>query len=36
MKQPPGFIVGSGDNVLKLKKALYGLRQAPRAWNAKA
>jgi histone deacetylase 1/2 len=30
VKQPLGFIVGNGDKVLKLK-ALYGLRQAPRA-----
>ena len=26
VKQPPGFIVGKGDKVLKLRKALYGLR----------
>jgi len=26
VKQPLGFIVGNGDKVLKLRKALYGLR----------
>jgi hypothetical protein len=26
---------GSEHNVLKLKKTLYGLHQAPRAWNSK-
>jgi hypothetical protein len=32
--QPPSFVVtGREDKVLKLKKALYRLHQAPRAWN---
>ena len=36
VKQAPGFIVkGTEHKVLKLRKALYGLRLAPWAWNAK-
>ncbi|KAK2440889.1 putative mitochondrial protein [Trifolium repens] len=34
VEQPQGFITrGKEDQVLKLNKALYGLRQAPRTWN---
>lgn len=32
MSQPPGFHQGSVNTVCRLKKSLYGLRQAPRAW----
>ncbi|KAL6328868.1 hypothetical protein AAG906_003885 [Vitis piasezkii] len=34
MSQPPGFVNSQFSNhVCQLKKALYGLRQAPRAWQ---
>jgi hypothetical protein len=36
VEQPPGFVLRGHENkILHLVKALYGLRQAPRAWYAK-
>ena len=36
VRQPPGFAIKREEHrVLRLRKALYGLWQAPRAWNAK-
>ncbi|KAA0026211.1 reverse transcriptase [Cucumis melo var. makuwa] len=36
LEQPPGYSVKSQeDKVLKLKKALYELKQAPRMWNSR-
>jgi hypothetical protein len=36
VSQPPGFAVkGQEHKVYKVNKALYGFKQAPRAWNTK-
>ena len=34
IEQPPGYVQKGRENkVYRLKKALYGLKEAPRAWN---
>ena len=36
VRQPPGFAIKGAEHwVLRLRKVLYGLWQAPRAWNTK-
>ena len=35
MKQPPGYEEGGPRVACRLQKAIYGLRQAPRAWHTK-
>ena len=35
MEQPPGFIHNDSNLVCRLKKSLYDLNQASRAWYAK-
>lgn len=35
MQQPPGYEEGGPNMVCRLRKALYGLRQAPRAWHTR-
>ena len=32
MRQPPGYIEQSDQHILKLKKAMYGLKQPGRVW----
>src|SRR2546427_1350509 len=33
MRQPPGFEKDKGNTVLRLRKALYGLRRSPLLWQ---
>lgn len=35
MQQPPGFEEGGPNIACRLQRALYGLRQAPRAWHTR-
>jgi len=36
MEQPPGYVDQTHPNlVCRLKKAMYGLKQTPRAWSDK-
>src|SRR5882757_5280586 len=35
MEQPPGYVQNNSSLVCRLKKSLYSLKQAPRAWYAK-
>ena len=35
MEQPPRFIQNDSSHVFRLRKSLYGIKQAPRAWYAK-
>ena len=35
MEQPPGYVQDNSSLVCLLKKSLYGLKQASRAWYAK-
>jgi hypothetical protein len=35
MEQPPGYVQNDSSLVCHLKKSLYGLKKAPRAWYAK-
>jgi len=35
MEQPPGYIAQGETKVCHLKKAIYGLKQSPRAWFKK-